>query len=348
LEPKTRGNEIMGSNDLEATVQVYEDVVSASRKIARNVLSSALCQIFLTRSARAVLSCFNEASEAKLEIPSEKDSETKSQFELFRIPTPANASEVASKLLAAINKRDREMATSLLEEIGVLQFCSTHDRQLSRLEMATSSVLSRAQMIPLVELALFAVEQGDYASARKFAVECHGFRPGPSEMHDLQTVEGMIAFNEGDLDKAIKCLKNSILVCMTDEYACLSCSVRAPNTMLAKKLVENGDKDGVIEYLVSCQDVWGVHKALLAEWIGNIRNGERPEFLASGLLAAVNHPAMKLLHLSTKASFVSDDAPGLSEPKSRAEVIAGMERLRAEYKRSTKAAIKGALGNSNN
>ena len=59
------------------------------------------------------------------------------------------------------------MAVSLLGGIGVLQLCSAPDRQLLRLEVLARSVQSRAQMIPLVELALFAIELGDYEGAKR-------------------------------------------------------------------------------------------------------------------------------------------------------------------------------------
>jgi hypothetical protein len=93
--------------------------------------------------------------------------------------------------------------------------------------------------------------------------------------------------------------------------------------------------------------VWDHSKKQFASWVDAIQNGERLEFLALGTLEAMNHPAVKLSHLCNSARF-PDDVVGPTTPQSPAEVRAGRERLRAEYKRQMSAAIKGELGTSNN
>ena len=102
-----------------------------------------------------------------------------------------------------------------------------------------------------------------------------------------------------------------------------------------------------MKFLVQCQKVWKRHGNELMTWIGAIQNGEEPRFLASGFLGAMNHPSLKILELSIRASFLEAERSATTSTSTKS--IADMkERLRAEFKRQVTSAIKGRLGTSNN
>ena len=306
-----------------------------------------LCELYLTKSASLVQKCVDALSDGKIETSSELDVQARDIFRPLKLPLQDVVQSAAQKLVLAVNSRDKDGMLSALEDMGVAERCLPPEQQLSRLEFVIRGAIGRAQLILLVELSIFAIELGEYKRAAKYAAEAHGLEPGTSELHDLYAVEGAIALDEHDVARAITYLKKSIRACMTDEYACLSCSVRAPNVMLAEKLLEHGKQEEVVDYLIQCQDVWDHSKKQFASWVDAIQNGERLEFLALGTLEAMNHPAVKLSHLCNSARF-PDDVVGPTTPQSPAEVRAGRERLRAEYKRQMSAAIKGELGTSNN
>ncbi len=323
----------MKISDLQVAVSDFEKVVKSFGLLdcAGNIAVAPLCELYLTKSARSVQACVDALSEVKFESTSDQDVQTIDFFRPLSLPSQDVVHRAAQKLIVAVSSGDRDESLIALEDMGVAVRCQTPAQQLSRLEFCVRGARGRAQMISLVELSLFAVELGDYDRAKKYAEQAQSLRPGASELHDLLAVQGIVALSEGNLVKAICYLRESINVCLTDEYASLSCSVRAPNVMLAENLLDRGEREEVEEYLLKCQDVWEHQRKELATWVGTIRNGERPEFLASGNLGVMNHPSARIVHLCASARFPEGSGLPISR-KSIAEVKAGREKLRTEYK----------------
>jgi hypothetical protein len=338
----------MDIKELQIAIRWYEEVVAVGCQIrSGGAASRALFEISLASSARLVLTRVQEANGAQIEVPSGQYSTMEEVFASPRLPSLDTLQKIANKLVTAVGTGNKAAAVFALEELGILPLCSGHELQLPRLEIVVSSVPGRAQLIPMVELAIFAAELEDLKSASKFVTEAHGFGPGPSELHDLRSVEGLIALGEGNIARAVSYLRDSIRVCMTDEYACLECSARAPNVMLAKRLFEHGESDEVVGYLAQCRDVWDAHRKQFSTWIDAIKSGEIPQFLASGVLGLMSHPATKMRHLDTMVAFLAEE-PRTPTLRSRAEVVARRARLREEFRNESRAAIDGRLNASKN
>jgi hypothetical protein len=338
----------MKINELQIAIQQYEQVVAVGGQIhSGGAASRALFEIFLASSARLVLIRLKEVSGAAIEVPSDQCTTKECVFASLSLPSLDTLQKAKDRLVTAAIAGDQMAATSALEELGILPFFSGYELQLPRLEIVVSSVPGRGQLIPMVELAIFAVELGDHKNARKFIIEAHGFGPGPSELHDLHSLEGVIALEEGNIVQAVNHLKDSFRMCMMDEYACVECSARAPNLMLVQRLLAHGERDEVIGHLIQCQDVWDAHKKNFSIWIDAITSGVKPEFAASGVLGLMSHPAIKMRHLDTVVKFLADE-PRTPIVRSKAEVMARRERLREEYKNETLAAVDGKLHFSKN
>jgi hypothetical protein len=206
-------------------------------------------------------------------------------------------------------------------------------------------VLGRSRLIVLIELAIFAAELEMYARTSIYVREAQDLVPGPSELHDLHTIEGVIALGGGNKAGALRHLSESVRVCQEDDFARVTCSIRAPNLELATKLLWHSEQKGVIAYLAGCQLVWLHLAKQIDTWIDTIRNGEKPEFhSSSGILSAMDRPETKLRTLLIKASFSDTLNPGIGLRGTRM----GFEKTLTEYKRRMAAAISGKLDTGKN
>src|SRR5205814_1659748 len=131
--------------------------------------------------------------------------------------------EAARKLFGAIASEDGIGVSNALEEMGVLVLSSGRKEQFSRLELVVGYVAGRAQIVPLVELALFATELEDHERAGRYSREARAFSPTSWELYNLCVVEGVISLEAGRRDEAILNLSRSIDACQSDEYASLEC-----------------------------------------------------------------------------------------------------------------------------
>ena len=50
---------------------------------------------------------------------------------------------------------------------------------------------------------------------------------------------------------------------------------------LAKDLLENGERDTVLEYLILCRKFWKMDYGKLDQWISEVRAGKTPDFGAN-------------------------------------------------------------------
>jgi len=248
------------------------------------------------------------------------------------------------KLFDAISLMDRNGIVAALAEMGVLALSPPVEQQFKRLEFLTGCVIGPARLIPLVELAVFAVEQGAYERANTYAAEAYGLAPRATELHDLHTIAGIVALNAGNMTEAIKYLAESIRVCREDGFASLTCSIRALNIMLADRLLEHGQQGAVLEYLAECKDVWIYLTKQIECWIKEIQNGQKPHFLTSGVLNGMHDPAAKVLELVMRSFFLGDAAVA----KSGQGMRIGREMISAEYRRLMDAAVSGKLETGKN
>jgi len=262
------------------------------------------------------------------------------------ISLPSQETQNASaQVLRAVRCGDGPGIARGLQQLRVFAFCAAQDNLLDRLELLARGVIGRARLIPLVELAIFAIEYGVQNRAKLYVTEALSLCPGPSELHDLHNIQGILALESGDVVGAKEHLSASIKACRGDVFACVTCSARVPNLMLVNKLVGNGEHTAAVRYLLACEEVWQAHKSTISSWVAALRSGRFVDFDSFAFVAALNDPATKIRALLVRAHFLgSTIAP--HDPV-RAPAIQ-RERLHAEFTRMMKAAIEGKLEHGNN
>jgi hypothetical protein len=331
-----KNRDYMDEQELCAAVKDFERVVKSSEWLlgSRDSSVHTLCLFYAMRSAFAVRAIYGD----------QVGEQAASASIVHSLPCPSIprldvVKTAALKLMIAARSYDRNGISSALDEMGVLALCPIPAEQLSKMESVVGHLSGRSRLIALVELSVFAVESGDHRSAGRYIQESRALNPSSCELHNVCVVEGVIALAAGEVHEAIRLLDSSLAACLTDEYASLSCSVRAPNLALAQKLLERGERIEVLRYLSGCKNVWSLLRQRIDTWINVIERGEMPNFQESRGVRALNRPSHKLAMQWLRASS-AEIAPRLAAPKSPAEVLAGRERLRAEYRRYVSSVIR--------
>jgi hypothetical protein len=194
---------------------------------------------------------------------------------------------------------------------------------------------------------MMAAELGANERAAAHIIKGHALEPGAPELHDLNTVAGLVALNAGDVAKAKECLSESVRVCEQNEFSWLACSIRPFNLLLAQKLLQRGEHAAVIKYLSRCQDIWEYEAKRIAFWIEAIRKSKQPDFQTPSLRNVRDSPELKIRALAIRSSFL----PARHETSfatSRLDIRTAREEMRAEYKRQMAAAIRGKLDRGRN
>ena len=93
--------------------------------------------------------------------------------------------------------------------------------------------------------------------------------------------KGMVAFKNGDTNKAVEFLLKSAETPASSTFDALNAS-GGPNMSLAKALLEAGYKDEVIEFLGKCGRFWKYsERGRLGKWTAEIKAGKTPDFGAN-------------------------------------------------------------------
>ena len=87
---------------------------------------------------------------------------------------------------------------------------------------------------------------------------------------------GRIALREAELSEARKQLLEAVDV--TSEAARGPLSTSGPNMLLAKELLDRGEKDTVLEFFKRCREFWTFGKEKLDAWSWQVSQGETPDF----------------------------------------------------------------------
>ena len=340
----------MAMTDLKRKLAVFEEslqTVRLPRHLAGDRIVAALVELYGVKSAMQVLSAIGVLFPDVIRSVRQLVQTEEPRDVALRLPSP-NAIKVATpKLLEAVSSRDDTGVLTALQEMGVLRLCPQSNKMFDRLEFCAGSVIGRARLLVLVELAIFAVEQTEYERATKYIAEAQGLCPGPSELHDLHTIEGIISLSTGNRPEARRRLAESIRVCQEDDFARVTCSVRVPNLRLAENFLVLSEQQIVITHLRQCQFVWLYLVKQINSWIDSIRNGERPEFLLSSpILTAMDRPRVKLRTLVIKASFLADILEKQGTGIRGSHI--GFEKMQEEFKRRMAAAISGKLETGKN
>lgn len=325
----------MNETELSRAVKDLEGVLRASERLRRKgtrlaaILSTFFAMLCAFRIRRNI-----EAPDA-IEKPQDTMAAESESEERWPLPTSDAVHDTGGRLMAAVVSKDYDGAVSMLSEMGVIELCPIMSQQFTRMELVARSARGRGQLIPFVEVSLFAAEIGDFERAAKYVIEARSFNPTAYELYNLLVVEGLIALDRGQEGNAIQFLKQSIAACQSDEYASLACGVRALNLMLVEKLLDGRHRVEVLRHFLECKNVWQSFRAQIDVWVSLIEGGERPNFQESSMLRSMNEPACRLvMHYSRARALEEGEAtaqPTLS--MSPVEVLARRERLREAYKR---------------
>jgi hypothetical protein len=327
---------------LRGAVKDFEEVIKASERLsAKGTRLSAILGTFFAmwcafRVRRSIEVCEGDG----IKKPVEGGANDSQLEENTALPNPGVVHSAGEDLIAATISKDFDATARALAGMGVLDLCPIISRQFTRMELVARSMPGRAQLIPLVELSLFAVDAGEFERAAKYAAECRGFDPAAYELYCLCVVEGLIAMNAGQDREAIRYLERAMGVCQRDEYASLACGVRGPNLALVEKLLDGGHRVEVLKHLLECKNVWQSLRPQIDVWISLIEGGERPNFHESPTLRSMNEPACRLIMQYSRARALEEGSsvglatPQSSVPMSPAEVMARRERLHEAYSRS--------------
>ena len=129
-------------------------------------------------------------------------------------------------------------------------------------------------------LATSAFEAGEMQAARVWALEAlNNAATATSDwsvansVHHAHIILGRIALRGGDLAEARK-----HLIQASQSQGSPQLDSFGPNMMLAKELLEKGERDAVIQYFKKCASFWKDDRGQLVQWAAIVREGGIPNF----------------------------------------------------------------------
>ncbi len=126
-------------------------------------------------------------------------------------------------------------------------------------------------------------QKGDTAKARALATELAELAPKHKNnwnygnaVQDANQVLGLIALDAGNVAEA-----KQRLLASADSQGSPQMNSFGPNMQLAKALLEQGERDVVLEYFSRCGAFWEMGKSQLAAWTAAVQHGQIPAFGAN-------------------------------------------------------------------
>jgi tetratricopeptide (TPR) repeat protein len=134
----------------------------------------------------------------------------------------------------------------------------------------THNVTARESLAGDMAQALFKV--GDLAGAAELA-KIHLRSKDRTALQRSNTILGRVALRSGDVGGAKQYLLDS-----SSPLAEKDVSISGPTLVLAKELLQQGERDTVLQYLDNCLSLWPRGEGVLQLWIADIKNGRTPNF----------------------------------------------------------------------
>ena len=132
-------------------------------------------------------------------------------------------------------------------------------------------------------LATSAFEAGEVQTAQVWALEALNDTATArsdwsvaNSVHHAHIILGRIALRGGDLAEARK-----HLIQASQSQGSPQLDSFGPNMMLAKELLEKGERDAVIQYFQECASFWKDDRGKLVQWAAIVREGGIPNFGAN-------------------------------------------------------------------
>jgi tetratricopeptide (TPR) repeat protein len=144
------------------------------------------------------------------------------------------------------------------------------DESYKRVLALTRNIQARESLAG--EMAQAAFKMGDFPGAAEYAkIQLSG--KDHSAPQRANTILGRVALRSGDVSSAKQFLLDS-----SKPEAAKDISISGPMMILAKELLERGERDIVLQYLDNCLTLWPRGENVLQVWIDEIRNGKKPNF----------------------------------------------------------------------
>jgi hypothetical protein len=187
-----------------------------------------------------------------------------------------------SKIDAGISGLRAKASSSLVTPPLKDALVEAKRKRLLTLEHAAStSPIVRTRLLGLMAMA--AEDAADYAKAKLYASETLAFaqnsRYVAQQTYYGNHVLGLLALHEGNVAGA-----RTYLLASVDHAGWEELNKFGPNLKLAKRLLEKGERDVVIEFLEVSKRLWPEGRNKLGQWQAIIRAGVLPEWDQSVLL----------------------------------------------------------------
>ncbi len=204
------------TQDLQTQLSIFERVLAIrlSQNVVGNSVARVLRELYAAKIANAVISCVEALYPAEVENARQISvEENQSPLKAPPLPSVATARGAMTRLSEAISLHDGKRTVEALREMGAFALCPSAEVLFNRLEFSVGCVVGPARLIPLVELALMASELGAYERAASYVAEARPLDPGAPELHDLNTIAGLIAFKFQRLGNIL--YSSSVMVLIT-------------------------------------------------------------------------------------------------------------------------------------
>jgi tetratricopeptide (TPR) repeat protein len=122
------------------------------------------------------------------------------------------------------------------------------------------------------DLAQAAFKVGDLPGAVELA-KIHLRSKDKTAVQRSNTILGRTALRSGDIAGAKQYLLDS-----SGPLAEKDVSISGPTLVLAKELLQHGEREVVLQYLDNCLSLWPRGEGVLQLWIADIKNGKTPNF----------------------------------------------------------------------
>jgi tetratricopeptide (TPR) repeat protein len=134
-----------------------------------------------------------------------------------------------------------------------------------------------ATAFPPSRYARIAVAAGELDKAQSSAERCLAqvgkLQFKDAAVHECNLILGRVALRRGDLKRA-----GEYLLAAAQVEGKGSLGSFGPNMMLARELLEKGQRDVVLEYFLLCGKFWSYDRGQLARWTAQVKAGGIPEF----------------------------------------------------------------------
>ncbi|MCH7687167.1 MAG: hypothetical protein IH899_10880 [Planctomycetes bacterium] len=160
---------------------------------------------------------------------------------------------------------------------------------MAEFKKAMKAEIGRSALLPAV--AAVALDAGELKKAEAYANEMltkakttnrksvfpsFGSFPSGNAVHHGNLILGRLALAAGNLTKAKKHLIEAGKTTGSPQLNSFG-----PNMMLAKELLEKGEKEIVLEYFQLCSKFWKMKRDRLKQWTDDVEQGRVPNFRAN-------------------------------------------------------------------